>query len=185
MTQFFCLLFILSLGNPPLLLRKKPMRVIRVIGLNDHQKAQEIRRQARFYLERLAVEKEIILMVSFVKFSGNISVDQNCDLYGTTIPGQFQGKPMFHVMIAKNLSYMRQKRILAHEMVHVQQFVAGRLQEKGDFGLTWQGQDYQDVRHIPYHERAWENEANHLQNHLVKAFIQFTKNESPKLAQSK
>ena len=55
-------------------------------------------------------------------------------------------------------------KTLAHEMIHVQQIVSGRLQYrywKSDHQLhaRWEGKELGVVSHIDYRERPWEIEA--------------------------
>ena len=46
-------------------------------------------------------------------------------------------------------------RTLAHEMVHVKQYVYGGLDEEG---MKWCGKNL--TRDLPYHEQPWEIEAH-------------------------
>lgn len=64
-----------------------------------------------------------------------------------------------------------QLQVIAHEMVHVQQLISGRLvhrQSKRGSRFLWKGED---LTHLAYHRRPWELEAMSKEMVLAQQFI--------------
>lgn len=66
-------------------------------------------------------------------------------------------------------------RTLAHEMIHVQQIVSGRLQYRywksdGQLHARWEGKELGVQSHIPYEEQPWEIEAYENQEKLFRKY---------------
>ena len=153
---------------------KKPQRLIKVLGCSESEKQLDVRARVDFYLDYLEIKQDLLVLVTFVDFTPQ-NYRHKYDLLGTTVPTSFQGKPMIHILIEKSASYNKQMLVLAHEMIHLKQFVKGELIEHDEDHFTWQGKDFYRVRDIEYKRRGWEREALTLQNKLHTDFKNFQK----------
>ena len=153
---------------------KKPQRLIKVLGCSESKKQVDIRARVNFYLDYLEIKQDIVVLVTFVDFTPQDDMHKY-DLLGTTIPTTFQNKPMVHILIEKAVSYNKQMLILAHEMVHLKQFVTGELVEHNEQHFTWKGEDFYRVCDIEYKRRGWEREALALQHKLHMNYKNFQK----------
>ena len=50
-------------------------------------------------------------------------------------------------------------KILAHELIHLQQYKSGKLKKLVGKSVEWNGELIEDITLIPYNEREWEKEA--------------------------
>jgi hypothetical protein len=50
-------------------------------------------------------------------------------------------------------------KILAHELIHLEQYRSGKIKRVGTKGVEWDGELIEDITLIPYNEREWEKEA--------------------------
>jgi hypothetical protein len=50
-------------------------------------------------------------------------------------------------------------KILAHELIHLEQYRSGKIKRIGTKGVEWNGELIEDITTIPYNEREWEKEA--------------------------
>ena len=50
-------------------------------------------------------------------------------------------------------------KILAHELIHLDQYRSGRIKRVGTAGVEWEGKLIDDITTIPYKDREWEKEA--------------------------
>lgn len=50
-------------------------------------------------------------------------------------------------------------KILAHELIHLEQYRSGKIKRVGTKGVYWDGELIEDITTIPYNEREWEKEA--------------------------
>ena len=50
-------------------------------------------------------------------------------------------------------------KILAHELIHLQQYKSGKLAKLEGRNVQWNGNIINDITSIPYNEREWEKEA--------------------------
>lgn len=58
--------------------------------------------------------------------------------------------------------------ILAHEMVHLKQYIKGELIDLTNWATQWKGDIYKD--NIPYEQLPWEIEAFSMQKSLYKEY---------------
>ena len=70
----------------------------------------------------------------------------------------------FTIRIDTGLSLTQMAITAAHEMVHVQQYLSGRMQQIDGNTIRYEGVDY-DVN-MEYSERPWEIEAHKLEESL-------------------
>ena len=85
-----------------------------------------------------------------------------------------KGVRKFDVKIQKNAPYSQVICTLAHELMHVWQFVTGRyvLQLEGSvWTATWKGESLGEKKKINYWTRPWEIEARAHQERLRDAFF--------------
>lgn len=73
----------------------------------------------------------------------------------------------FTIKIYEGLSCDDQIRVLAHEMVHIEQRVSLRLVYKND-AVYWRGEYLGDVERIPYEDKVWEQEAREVEEDIFK-----------------
>jgi len=108
----------------------------------------------------------------------NIAVHLNYD-YGsgdstnaTTLPDP-DNKSKIHLFIKGGLSRAEVVRVMAHEMVHVQQLASGRLRIDIENGVVnaiyWEGELTKETKYNRSGE--WENEAHAKQQELLHAVI--------------
>jgi hypothetical protein len=50
-------------------------------------------------------------------------------------------------------------KILAHELIHLEQYRSGKIKKLGNGSIEWNGELIEDITTIPYNEREWEKEA--------------------------
>ncbi|MDX2304939.1 MAG: hypothetical protein NW226_19165 [Microscillaceae bacterium] len=158
-------------------------QIVRVLGCNDPEKIHVTRERAYFCLDYLGILEDIILLITFVDFNPqNETYKQH--LLGTTIPSAFDGKPMMHVLIEKNLGFERQMIVLYHEITHVKQFIRKELIQHANEHITWKGKDYYRILETDYAQRAWEKEALTFQDKIHTAFEARLKEQKISLVQN-
>jgi uncharacterized protein (DUF608 family) len=83
--------------------------------------------------------------------------------------GLFLDDKRFTIEISETLSKSKMITTLAHEMVHVKQFLEGQLElKRAPFRILWNGKDLTDLK---YTKRPWEIEAHALEGELYKGFM--------------
>lgn len=106
------------------------------------------------FLKRFKLEFEIELI--------------NCDAHGYCIWNETNVNPRsFLITLHKGMDDNDLLKTLAHEMVHVKQYVKGELKERYKDGhkQLWMNKDYSDAS---YDDQPWEIEAHELENEWVK-----------------
>ena len=67
-------------------------------------------------------------------------------------------------------------KILAHELIHLEQYRSGKIKRVGTNGVEWDGELIEDITLIPYNKREWEKEAfdkgRNLEKEIRKELIQ-------------
>lgn len=81
-----------------------------------------------------------------------------------------EGIKQFFIKISSKLSLKRQLAVIAHEMVHVKQFLSGELIKQQDQCYQWKGHKCLNTNHLDYLDRPWEQEAIRMQYDLVKLY---------------
>lgn len=72
------------------------------------------------------------------------------------------------ITIAKGLDRDQRLEVLAHEMVHVQQYVTGRLKDVERAECIWEGKAYQQGNSMDdYFLAPWEMEARAMEAYLT------------------
>ena len=104
------------------------------------------------YLPRFKLELEIELV--------------NTDAYGYCIWAETNIRPRaFTITLNKKLENNVLLETLAHEMIHVKQWVRGELKDTNCGRQLWKGKDYTNT---DYDNQPWEIEAHRLEHEWVK-----------------
>ena len=78
----------------------------------------------------------------------------------------------FYIYVDRTLRRDRMFRVLAHELIHIQQYESGRLIETDrDSIVIWEGRTY-DMRQVKHEDRPWEIEAHRGDYRLSRVMIQ-------------
>lgn len=126
----------------------------------------------RPYIKRAAIYYSEILIPS-KKLRNHISVDvkfENMDVWGMAYIDDYNAsnKPRhFHVLLHKHIGAANILKTLAHEMVHVKQFLYGETNETLS---VWRGLPINSDE-VDYYFQPWEIEANGLQESLFAKFV--------------
>lgn len=81
----------------------------------------------------------------------------------------YQAMPGTYNLVVRSNIGAGLKSVLAHEMIHLQQYVSGRLQMSVMTGAAiWEGESF--PASVPYEERPWEREAFKQERDLLKAY---------------
>lgn len=81
-----------------------------------------------------------------------------------------EGIKQFFIKISSKLSLKSQLAVIAHEMVHVKQFLSGELIKQQDQCYQWKGHKCLNTNHLDYLDRPWEQEALSIQDELVQLY---------------
>ena len=101
---------------------------------------------------------------------------KNTDVLGLTIVDDynFSGAPRyFTIEVDRNQTEDEKIRTIAHELIHVKQYVKKELNEEMN---RWKGQKVNPEK-IPYLEQPWEIEANDSGDFLFNEFLKRETNE--------
>ncbi|MDF9797074.1 hypothetical protein OKW21_002337 [Catalinimonas alkaloidigena] len=118
------------------------------------------------YLDHLDVHEHIYIHISFSKLMPKklegFTIKQTALL---SFQGDKKGK-VFRVKIDAQLNPLRQKYVLAHEMIHIKQYVKGELQLLSAKKVLWKRKLY---RQSDFNRRnnPWEQEAYRLDRTVV------------------
>ena len=136
--------------------------VIRIWGTKD---SIIVRNQVAQYLDYLEVQEDIHLQIIFLHQLPNALAGITYEL-STIKPWDYR---VFRVYVDNNLTKYEQKLVLAHEMIHVKQYVKGELKVADKEYVNWQRQEYHyDFNHNT--RMPWENEAAQEDKTLAKVY---------------
>jgi hypothetical protein len=144
-----------------------------ILLLNNHGHPDErfneyVQRASQFYAEQLFPKQLLRHIVVSVKFSKHL------DAFGYTSVEKRNSKGRAREFLIELHPYITGKEILktlAHEFVHVKQYVYEELNEEQ---TQWQGEPF-DSDAVDYYELPWEIEAH---GHEIGLFTNFAKKES-------
>ncbi len=89
--------------------------------------------------------------------------------------GHPKGRDGFYtIQLKKDMPFLTKIITLAHELVHVSQYVTGRLAMFVDASGTtvmWEGESLGDFTLIPYQARPWEKEAFAMERDLAWQYL--------------
>ncbi|WPP49328.1 hypothetical protein [Catalinimonas niigatensis] len=144
----FCTLLIslISVGS----IHAQPSIVVK--GTYDQK---EILNQALHYAEILGLDKKTHIIISFTHNINPVNLGYTQYQSEEVLGGWHQ----IYIRINKRKRRSVQMITLAHEMVHAQQFVMGKLKLCNNDQYSWRGSQCTDLRNTAYHERPWEREA--------------------------
>lgn len=140
---------------------------IRVINALDEQSTIK---QAQFYADILKIEDANIIIIFVNNLPNN--------LRGFTL---YEEKPALDtknivIKLDRNLKPVEQELTLAHEMIHARQFYKHELIHHQENHYHWRGEDFDNIKKIPYRDRKWEKEAIFWEKKLRQFYFDFQKN---------
>lgn len=120
-------------------------------------------KQISQYLEYLGISEKVYLHVKF-------SVYMADDFDGVTYVKEAikEGKiiNVFMVRVDARLNQKKQSLVLAHEMIHVKQYVKGELKVIDEKNVLWRGKKHYGNK-FNSRKTPWESEAYHYDRQLV------------------
>lgn len=149
-----------------LMLSTKGMSSQPNIRVLKESKFQEIAEAAHFLANYFELSPYVYIVIDLKpKLSGRV--------YGYTLHEDHpnhHGIKQFFITINSKLSLKSQLAVIAHEMVHVKQFVHGELIKEQHHAYQWKGRLCQNIHHLDYLDRPWEQEALSMQHKLIDLF---------------
>lgn len=136
---------------------------IQVIGKHQEKDAEQM---VKYYADLLELGSHISIVVSY-------HTDLPKGVAGYTLFKSIEGNhPIMQVYIKIDIEQSANAKMitLAHEMIHVKQFVKGELVHCGHNAYRWNGKIYRHIHEIPYKQRQWEREALKKQYALSKQY---------------
>ena len=136
---------------------------IKTRKFNDRGLTKLIKQAAKFYAIQLIPEHYDHVYLDI--YANKIKADGTClqmDDYD------------FEIEINQKLSFEHMMITLAHEMIHLKQYVTRELKTKVVKGKcidTWKGVKY---RNIKYDEQPWEHEAMDMEEELYHMFLLYS-----------
>jgi hypothetical protein len=76
-----------------------------------------------------------------------------------------------YIIYINEMSRITSTKILAHELIHLEQYDSGRLRVIKNGVVIWEGKEM-NVLDIPYNDRPWEREAFKRQDDLEKKLLE-------------
>jgi predicted metallopeptidase len=76
-----------------------------------------------------------------------------------------------YIIYINELSRTTSTKIMAHELIHLEQYDSGRLRVIGSGVVIWEGKEM-NVLDMSYNERPWEKEAFRRQDDLEKKLLE-------------
>jgi hypothetical protein len=154
-------------GNVQLLgqlIEERPKMQLSIVGCPDKKRFRPyVKRAAQFYAQELISEKMLENIFIRIKFNSKM------DAYGYASVEDYNdsGKPReFEIEIHPGIGASDILKTLAHEMVHIKQYVYGETNER----LTrWKGQRV-DADTVDYWVQPWEIEAHGFEAGLFTKF---------------
>lgn len=131
-----------------------------VVGSKDV--SAEIVEQAKYYTQILGFDRQVYIMISVRPWLPQ-------GIRGYTLyqdDRDRSGAQQAHIFLSKQLTLHQRGKTLAHEMIHVEQFISQRLIKCSRNHYRWEGGECRKISRIPYIIRAWEEEAVQRGNEL-------------------
>ena len=144
-----------------------------ILLLNNHGHPDErfneyVQRASQFYAEQLFPKQLLRHLVVSIKFNKHLDAFGYASIEKRNTKGQARE---FLIELHPYISGKEILKALAHEFVHVKQYVYGELNEEQ---TVWQGESF-DSDAVDYYELPWEIEAHGREAGL---FTSFAKKES-------
>jgi len=86
---------------------------------------------------------------------GTIKIDDEYSTEAFILGNEYQSA----IYTKESLNRYTAIKILAHELIHLEQYRSGKIKRVGTKGVEWDGELIEDITTIPYNEREWEKEA--------------------------
>ncbi len=134
-----------------------------VIEVRGSEQEIHIKRIAREILNHMDIKENMYLVIQYSeKLSSQFPGWTTFKAASKTI-----SMPIIHVWIKSGLKPRKSIAVLAHEMIHVKQYIKGELVVTKDRTVFWHGKEYhyndQEHQYTP-----WETEAYHHDSALAK-----------------
>ena len=142
-----------------------------IVKVSSNETSQEIKELAELYLAHLDVRENVHLTISLTRNMPEL-------LSGITISLPVQNPEIDHmllVLVDAKLDKATQRRVLAHEMIHVKQYAKRELVIEEDI-VFWMGNKYRYHRDFNLYT-PWELEAHQADRSLAK-LVQGKKKQS-------
>ncbi|MDF9795452.1 hypothetical protein OKW21_000715 [Catalinimonas alkaloidigena] len=137
--------------------------------------------QVSQHLKHLDVDENVFIHIGFYnKMPENMKA---VTYVQKTFPNNgYPNDQLIEVRIDAHLNKKRQKLALAHEMIHVKQYVKGELEVVNRHHIIWKGTQYSYLHNKDRLLAPWEQEAYRHDRELVNIFDEGYPIQSPTLA---
>jgi hypothetical protein len=136
-----------------------PQPVIEVLASNN---AQKVESQAELCLAQLNVKERLHLTIEFTS-----KMPAKMEGITHSLRSAPNGYPAFKVYIDERISIQQQWHVLAHEMIHVKQYIKNELVIIDQNRVLWKGKNH--YYYPKYNQQMpWEQEAYQFDHTLVK-----------------
>ena len=136
----------------------------------DTTKSKIVKRFASWCLPYLLGDKECKNLTVNIIFTGYVKTS-GYDSYGYVEPDDIDNPTEFDVHCAAELSMTRTLRVIAHEMVHIKQYVRGELKDCNNPNYALWKRKRINLNEIKYYFLPWEVEAFGLECSLVYEWV--------------
>lgn len=138
---------------------------IRVLGFPYPQQLKQYVQQCLTFLE---VDRNIGITIIRSE-----SLERPYEGKTVKIESDTSGETQFTIYLLAGLNSAKQSLVLAHELIHVKQYVSGRLEVRGQ-KIFWLGRRYY-IREESAFNPPWENEAHAEDQKLARNFTERAK----------
>lgn len=132
---------------------------------------EDIKEKVKFFADFLGIKKEITICVTFTPHLEK-------GVKGYTLFEVTPGSTGASISIHDQLGNHDELIVLAHEMIHVNQFVRGQLKVNSEKDVFWRKSAFRSVDEIPYQHRPWEKEALFLEKRLANLYRYYEKTKA-------
>lgn len=135
---------------------------IRTRKFKDRRVSKVIREATKFYLCQVIPSKHLKRINVDVVQTSNTFADGSCC---------YIEKYQYNIELGEHLDYDHKLLTLAHETVHIKQYVTRQLKSffvKDNPVDVWEGKRY---RNLSYDDQPWEKEAMEVEQDLYNAFV--------------
>ncbi len=143
---------------------------IRTRKFKNRKLSKDIREATKFYLQQVIPSKHLKKINVNIIQTSNTFADGSCC---------YIEKYRYEIELGDHLHYDHKLLTLAHEVVHVKQYVTRQLKSffvKDNPVDVWEGKRY---RNLSYDDQPWEKEAMEVEQDLYNAFVlnEYAKND--------
>jgi hypothetical protein len=130
----------------------------------------EMREACKFFINLLMDKNDYNSLQIDVGFVNHMLKERNHE--GESYPEDFESFNWFTINIDPSISRKNILLTLAHEMVHIKQYVMGELHETGNSDISkWKGKKVDDTV-INYWDLPWEIEAHGREKGLYHRYVE-------------